>query len=303
MRVLITGIDGFVGRHLSQALTHRGYEVFGTSLTQDVGSIFRADLLVTSDIQRVLMAVQPDRVFHLAGFTSVKISWDQPTVAMRVNQEGTRNLYTGLMQLKSAPRVLLTSTAEVYGTPNYLPIDEGHPTHPNNPYAESKLAQEQVTNTFPDIPTVTARSFPHIGPGQSPNFVTSTFAKQIVSIERGEKPEIFVGNLSAVRDFTDVRDVVNIYTDILEHGRAGSLYNVCSGNSNSIQSILDHLIKLSQKKNIVIRSDPDRLRQNEIPILVGSPQKLQSVIHYAFQYRLNQTLGDILQYWRSIDHF
>lgn len=299
MRVLITGIDGFVGTHLAAHLRDAGDDVFGTTIGPEHDQVFHADLNTATDLDRVVAASQPGFVFHLAGFTSVKLSWDQAAEAMRVNRDGTRELYSVLRRARRTPRLLITGTAEVYGQPKHTPITEQHPTNPTNPYAESKLAQEAVAQDFPEIPTVITRSFPHIGPGQSPTFVTSDFARQIVAIERGGEPRLQVGNLDAVRDFTDVRDVVRAYSALLQRGTTGHIYNVCSGHGYRIADVLHQLVALSSRPNITITTDAARMRPSDIPELVGSPAALQSATGWHPTLPLEQTLRDILDYWRN----
>lgn len=299
MRALITGIDGFVGRYLAAELLAHGYDVYGTTIGPDDDRVKHIDLTDAESVKAVITTLQPELVFHLAGFTSVKESWAHPEEAMRVNRDGTRHLYTALDQLRQPPRVLLTSTAEVYGRPQTSPISEHHPAAPMNPYAESKLAGEHVTGEFPTIPTTIARSFPHIGPGQSPTFVTSDFARQIVQVERGVSPTVRVGNLEAQRDFTDVRDVVRAYRLMMEQPTAGQLFNVCSGNVMSIRQVLETMIAASTSPHITIDIDRDRLRPSDIPILAGDAAKLKQATGWTPAISITEiTLPEILAYWR-----
>ncbi|TAK95435.1 NAD-dependent epimerase/dehydratase family protein [Patescibacteria group bacterium] len=300
MRALITGIDGFVGRYLAAELSAHGAEVFGTTVGSDHDHVRHIELTDPDSVRRVVSELHPDQVYHLAGFTSVKASWDQTELAMRVNRDGTKNLYAALQNLDVKPRVLITSTAEVYGIPTSTPITESHPTTPNSPYAESKLAQERVTGEFPEVPTTIVRSFPHIGPGQSPTFVTSDFARQIVQVERGQASAVHVGNLEARRDFSDVRDVVRAYRLLMEKDTAGQIYNVCSGNVLSIRQVLDALLAASTNKEILVESDPDRLRPSDIPVLAGDSTKLRSTTGWRPEISVAQTtLPEILAYWRE----
>lgn len=295
MRALITGIDGFVGRYLASKLATHGYEVFGTTIEEDHDNVRHMELTDPESVLRVLADVHPDCIFHLAGFTSVKDSWAQPEEALRINRDGTQLLYQALQKLKLSPRVVITSSAEVYGIPQSLPILETHPTAPINPYAESKLAQEQITKEFSDIPTIIARSFPHIGPGQSPTFVTSDFARQIIQVERGLAKVVHAGNLEAERDFTDVRDVVVAYRLLMERGQPNTIYNVCSGVSYSIKQILDRLISMSLKPQIPVVQDPQRIRKIDIPKLLGDHSKLSAATQWTPSIPLKETLANIYQ--------
>lgn len=299
MRALITGIDGFVGQYLAKELAQHGYQVFGTTIGQPTGNIHHLELTDPEGVTKMVTDVKPDSIYHLAGFTSVKASWDNPDEALRINRDGTRHLYLALQRQKLAPRVLITSSAEVYGIPQFLPISETHPTQPMNPYAESKLAQERVAREFPYIPTTIARSFPHIGPGQSSTFVTSSFAEQIVQVERGQATAVQVGNLEAVRDFTDVRDVVIAYRLLLEPKQRPAIYNVCSGTGYRLQDILNRLLSMSSKPNMPVHPNPQRLRPSDIPRLVGDHTKLTAATGWGPRLSLNETLLNIYQSYSS----
>lgn len=303
MRTLVTGIDGFVGGYLASELSAYGHQVFGTRTGRENGNVRHMDLLDTETVRTVLADVRPEHIFHLAGFTSVKESWSHPDEALRINRDGTRNLYQTLQQLKLTPRVLITSSAEVYGIPKSLPVSETHPTAPKNPYAESKLAQERVSKDFPDIPTIVTRSFPHIGPGQSPAFVTSDFARQIVQVEHNQAAAVQVGNLEAERDFTDVRDVVVAYRLLVEKGKPNEIYNVCSGQGYRIQDILNKLLTMSSRPNIPVVKDPQRIRPVDIPILIGDHTKLTAATQWIPHIQLADTLRSIYQsYATPLNH-
>ncbi|MBI5467361.1 MAG: GDP-mannose 4,6-dehydratase [Candidatus Kerfeldbacteria bacterium] len=300
MRALITGIDGFVGRYLANELSTHGAEVFGTTVGPDREYIRHIELTDAANVEVVLRDLKPDLIYHLAGFTSVKESWSRPNVAMRVNRDGTNNIYAACRALQLYPRILMTSTAEVYGIPQTTPINEHHPTAPANPYAKSKLAEEQVAAEFPEIQTTIARSFPHIGPGQSPAFVSSDFAQQIVRVERGQATAVRVGNLDAQRDFTDVRDVVRAYRLLMELPTAGQTYNVCSGNVMTIRRMLETMLAASTSQHVPIDIDRDRLRPSDIPVLAGDAAKLKLATGWLPAISVTETtLPEILAYWRK----
>ncbi len=299
MRAFITGIDGFVGAHLADHLRRQGYDVVGMSMEKsDPPQVFLCNLLDENRLAEVLNIVRPDVLFHLAGFTSVKASWENPELAMRVNRNGTKNLYEALRAQEFQGRILISGTAEVYGIPKTTPVTEKSPTDPQSPYAESKKAQEDVAGTFPDIATVITRSFPHTGPGQLPPFALADFARQIVCIERGMQDELRVGNLAAQRDYTDVRDVVVAYRMLGERGHPGEIYNVCSGTAQSMEAFLQLLIGHA-KAPIRIAVDRERLRPVDIPMLVGDRAKLTAATGWQPSIPLAVTMRDVLDFWRS----
>ena len=299
MRALITGIDGFVGSYLAKELASHDYVVSGTSIGPSHDLVHHLLLEDRAAIEHVLQETQPDVIFHLAGFTSVAASWKAPDEAMRINRDGTSNLFAAITTTGRHPRLLISGTAEVYGIPVQSPIDEDHPVHPNNPYAESKLAQEQVARQHPDVTTIQTRSFPHIGPGQSLNFVAADFARQIVAIERGQANTMMVGNLEAIRDYTDVRDVVRAYRLLAEQGVAGEIYNVCSGHGYRIGELLDYLRSLSTQENISVTPDPTKLRPSDIPSLIGNNAKLRTATGWSPTVDIRDTLGELLAMYRQ----
>ena len=235
MRSLITGGRGFVGTWLAEHLSELGDEV--VRIDQEV-EITDLDALLAA-----VRAAAPDAIYHLAALTHVGQSWDEPLRVLEVNVIGTAALLAAARECGTDPRVLVTSSAEVYGPvtdPDRLPLREGSPTAPLTPYAASKLATEAVvTQAFlgHGQQVITVRPFNHVGPGQAPSFAVSALAKRIVDAERSGARSIPVGNLSARRDFTDVRDVVRAYRLLVESAPAGEVYNVCSGRDVSIDEI------------------------------------------------------------------
>ena len=243
-------------------------------------------------------------VYHLAALTHVGQSWDEPLAVLEVNVLGTGVLLAAARACGTDPKILVTSSAEVYGAvtdPTRLPLTEKSPTAPLTPYAASKLAAEALCAQAwlgHGQRVVIVRPFNHIGPGQSPNFAVSALSKRIVDAERAGAAEIPVGNLSARRDFTDVRDVVRSYRMLIESGNPGEVYNVCSGRDVSIQEIADRLL---DEAGSAVRLVPEAslIRPVEVPVLRGDPSRLTEATGWAPALSLDQTLADVLAHWRA----
>ena len=296
MRSLITGGRGFVGHWLADHLRDLGDEV--VAIDREVEITDPAALLAA------MSEAAPDAVYHLAALTHVGQSWDEPLQVLQVNVVGTAAVLAAARQCGTDPRVLVTSSAEVYGAvtdPGRLPLDEGSPTAPLTPYAASKLAAEAVVaqaHLGHGQHVITVRPFNHIGPGQTPNFAVPALAKRIVEADRRGAATIPVGNLSARRDFTDVRDVVRAYRLLVETGRPGGLYNVCSGRDVSIREIADGLLQLAGT-TLEFETDPSLVRPVEVPVLRGDPGRLAEATGWKPEIPLEQTLADVLAYWRE----
>jgi GDP-4-dehydro-6-deoxy-D-mannose reductase len=296
VRSLITGGRGFVGNWLAEHLRSSGDDV--VQIDQEV------EITDSGALLAAVTEAAPDRIYHLAALTNVGQSWDEPLRVLEVNVLGTGALLAAARECGTAPRVLVTSSAEVYGAvtdPSRLPLTEDSPTAPLTPYAASKLAAEALCIQAwlgHQQHVVVVRPFNHIGPGQSPNFAVSALSKRIVDAERSGAAEIPVGNLSARRDFTDVRDVVRSYRLLLESGAPGSVYNVCSGVDVSIQEIADRLLATAGS-SVRLVSDPSLLRPVEVPVLRGDPGRLKEATGWAPEIPLDETLADVLAYWRA----
>ncbi|GAG14942.1 unnamed protein product, partial [marine sediment metagenome] len=234
------------------------------------------------------------------GFSSVKKSFDYPELCKKINVQGTKNILESTLKTKISPRILIISSADIYGIPKKIPIPENHELNPVSPYAESRKEQEALCKEYADkLKIIILRSFPHIGPGQLPIFVTADFSKQIAEIEKGINPPIMkIGNIKAKRDFTDVRDMVKAYLLAIEKCKPGEIYNVCSGNSYSIQEILDKQLSFSKVK-IKLEHDPNRMRPSDIPELTGDNSKFKQATGWQPEITIDQTLKDLLDYWRE----
>ena len=314
MRALITGVTGFAGSHLAEYLVaHTDFEVWGTDISSNDRNIaeIRQDIhFVEGDISEpevvstILTQAQPDYVFHLAAQAFVPLSWRDPWQTIANNIRAQLNILQTLANSGVKPRVLTVGSADEYGmiTPDELPITEATPLRPYSPYAVSKIAQDMLGYQYyvsHDLPVVRVRPFNHIGPRQSPAFVTSDFAKQIAEIEAGlQEPQIHVGNLDAKRDFTDVRDMVRGYYLALERGEIGNVYNLAAERAYSIRQLLDMFLAMSEIE-IEVVPDAARLRPSDVPVVLGDCSKFRQRTGWQASIRLQESLGDILDYWRE----
>ena len=251
-------------------------------------------------VERALDTVRPAIVYHCAGAAHVGRAWQSTEPTFAANVRGTHHLIEGLRNCGcTATRVLLPSSSLVYASAD-RPLAEDDPLQPASPYAISKLAQELAGTDNTGGPSVlVARAFNHIGPRQDPFFAAPGFARRIADIEaRRWEPEIHVGNLEARRDLTDVRDTVRAYQAIAERGQPGRPYNVCSGRAVAIREVLDQLLS---RARVAIRVvvDPARYRPNDQPVVVGDPARIQSELGWTAEIPLDQTLDDLLEYWRA----
>ena len=303
MKALVTGIEGFVGPHLASFLSSQDYEVAGTYYAFEPAgkSLYHMDILDKTEVANVINEVKPDHIFHLAGFSSVAMSFTMPDECKSINVTGTRNLLDAIKLADIKCKILVVSSADVYGKPITLPIDEKHPLQPMSPYAESRAAQESECLNWPlnsKMQIVVSRSFNHSGPGQTEGFVLSSFAKQIAQIERGIQDNLKVGNLDAIRDFSDVRDVVRAYYLLMQKGKNKEIFNVCSGIGHSIKELLEMMV-LNSSAQIDVEIDASRLRPSDIPVLIGDNKKLVSRTGWGPSIPIEKTLENLLDYWRE----
>ena len=313
-RILITGVSGFVGRHLAAVLARLGDAgVYGTILSpQEVTEanplpgveLIECRLEDPARIADAVRQAQPSVVYHLAAQSSVPRSLTDPEGTFQANVMGTLHLLQALRQAEGLQRVVLIGSAEVYGAlpESMLPANENALMDPSNPYACSKACADmlgaQYFRTF-HLPVIRVRPFNHIGPGQSPAFAASAFARQIAEVEAGIRPpRIMVGNLDARRDFTDVRDVVRAYVLAAERCTPGEVYNICSGKAISMREVLDGLIALSST-GMEVAQDPDRMRPSDIPVTLGDCSRFKSATGWSPQIPMDTTLKDLLDYWRE----
>jgi GDP-4-dehydro-6-deoxy-D-mannose reductase len=314
VRLLVTGTGGFVGGHLLDHLRtdHPEAEVHGVVLPSAAASwrapagvrVLDADLDDPAEAAAVVEQARPDRIVHLAGQSSVHRSWADPGGTLRTNVLGIVHVLDAARRLSLRPSVLVVGSADEYGpvAASELPLRETAPLRPASPYAVSKVAQAALALLYRPaggMRVVVTRTFPHTGPGRGDHFAESSFARQIAEIEAGfREPVVEVGNLDAVRDFADVRDVVRAYTLLLERGGDGETYNVCTGRGRRIGELLDTLLAATPT-SIRVRVDPLRLRPADVPALVGDPARLVADTGWQPRIPLDETLRDLLDYWRA----
>jgi GDP-4-dehydro-6-deoxy-D-mannose reductase len=265
-------------------------------------TLYEGDLLDAGRLHAVLDEVRPAFIFHLAALTNPRLDYQE---LHRVNALGTLALLDAVRQACPTATVLVTSSSAVYGRvpDGGLPIGEDEPLRPANLYAVSKIAQEMVAyQQFAEhgLRVIRSRAFNLTGPGEGAGFVTSAFARQIAEIEAGRRgPVLRVGNLAAIRDFTDVRDAVCAYRLLAEHGEPGAVYNICSEQGMVIRHLLDGLLALSRVPGIDVQPDPSRLQPADVPAQVGDAACLRRATGWLPGIPLSQTLADVLSYWRE----
>lgn len=310
MRVLITGATGFVGGSLTERLLEAGDVIVGLSISgtwprslSHLNSHARVEAFNlasagSSACAELIKRKQPEVIYHLAAQSNPQASVDFPIETWNINLGGTLNLLEGVRLSGLRPRVVLIGSGVSYGNPptEFIPVDENCPLRPNNPYAASKaaadiLAIQHVLAYNADI--VVARPFNHAGPRQSEKYVLGGLARQVAEVERGLKECVIVGNLDVVRDFTDVRDIVDGYHLLAKMGAAGEIYNIGRGVGTRIQDALDFLISQANRP-IQVHVDPARMRAVDSPYLVANPAKFRRTTGWSPKYTIEQTLKDML---------
>lgn len=309
MRALIVGGAGFVGSYLidhlrdeckwSVSVTKMQHE----NIDKKDTDIYDLNILVKDDIVKLLKQIKPDYIFHLAAQSSVALSWKNPSLTIDVNIKGAVNLLDSVRELEYKPRVLLIGSGEEYGhvREEETPVREDNATRPGNVYAATKVAQNLIGKIYCDaynMDIVMVRAFNHIGPNQASMFVVADFCKQVAEIEKGIKqPTIKVGNLAAKRDFTDVRDVVNAYSLLMQKGKTGETYNIGSGEAIAIEYILKLILSMSYAK-ISIEVDENKLRPIDVPIIEANIAKITDATGWHKKIKIEETIADTLNYWR-----
>jgi GDP-4-dehydro-6-deoxy-D-mannose reductase len=305
-RILITGGTGFVGTHLVPFLKSSASHIAvlasgGKSNPQPGVSYHEVDIRERDAVRSVVKEVNPDQIYHLAGISSVDDSWSNPRLTYEVNVFGAYNLFDAAMSLPCPPRILNISTSQVYA-PCSSPLSEDSRLHPNNPYAASKAMAELLVVEYQQRTAggiITTRSFNHTGPSQPPNFVLPSIAKQFAEIELGLRPpSLNVGNIEVKRDFTDIRDVIRAYCLLLERGKPGEVYNVCSGSAIRLADIVQ-MFESAVGRKVTIVTEEARVRSNDVPLICGDPKKIRETTGWHPQIALPKAIADLLDYWRS----
>jgi GDP-4-dehydro-6-deoxy-D-mannose reductase len=308
--ILITGGTGFAGSHLMEALLERGYHQlhlthFGSTQPQLPASVstHSLDLNNREEVSALLEKVQPQAIFHLASIAAVGQSFEQAEKTLINNTLLQLTLLEAIREHAPTARTLIIGSAEEYGLVTLAEdesVDESYPLNPVNPYAVSKVTQDLLAHSYFlsfKLNIIRVRPFNHIGERQTPQFAIPAFAQQIVAIERGQESELKVGNLAAVRDFTDVKDMVRAYITLIEHGQVGEVYNVGSGVGRSMQSIVDELCQLATVP-IQVVVDQSKIRPLDLPRMVANNAKI-SKLGWQPAIPFSETLHRILTYWRE----
>jgi GDP-4-dehydro-6-deoxy-D-mannose reductase len=313
VRFLITGIGGFAGRHLAASLLARGHEVHGTlhrpratlaGLPLEAANLHVTDVTDAQAVDGLVASVLPDGVFHLAGLSFPPASHADPTAVLQTNVLGALHVFAAVRRHRPACRILSVGSADAYGLvdPASIPITESCPFRPLSPYGASKAAMDLVAFQWArgyGLDIVRVRPFNHTGPGQGGYFVCPDFARQVVAIERGlSTPVVEVGNLDVVRDFSDVRDVVEAYVALWERGESGEAYNVASGVGRSVREVLGLFLELAGVR-AEVRTTPERARATDVPTVFGSAEKLRARTGWSPRYEWRRTLSDVLADWRQ----
>ncbi|HTL45735.1 MAG TPA: GDP-mannose 4,6-dehydratase [Vicinamibacterales bacterium] len=302
---LLTGATGFAGSHLldlllnDHAVVHAWFNPGGRMPSHASNHVRwqSVDLLDAAAVEAALREASPSVIYHCAGVADVQAAWRAPARALEVNAVGTHRLLDAAARAGFAGRVLVTGSALVYERSTHA-LTEEDPLAPVGPYALSKLAQEMAAERS-GLDVVLTRSFNHAGPRQDDSYVTSAFARQIADIERGTaEPVLRVGNLDARRDVTDVRDVVRAYRALASSGRPHTPYNVCRGQAYRVGDLLDILLSLASVA-VDVQTDPARLRPSDNPVVLGSHARLTRDTGWTPSIAIEQTLADILDYWRA----
>ncbi len=310
--VFVTGISGFVGSHLAEKLLSMGAQVFGiirrrTSLENIEGvkhklNLINGDISDSYSIFAAMKEIQPDIVFHLAAQSYVPLSWSAPLETIRANVEGTLNVLEAVRKTDTVKRIHFAGSSEEYGhvLPEESPIKESQPLRPISPYGVSKVACDLLCYQYGksyNIGVIRTRTFNHTGPRRGKEFVTSNFAHQIATIiKEKSEPVINVGNLNAVRDFTDVRDIICAYMLAVEKAKVNEVYNVGSGVGRKIEDVLNTLIRLGNVK-VDIKQDPARLRPSDVEYLLCDSSKFRMETGWYPTIPFEKTMSDLLNYW------
>lgn len=316
MKYLITGISGFVGGYYIEYLFKKkpdveiigidanlsGFGFLEESLRKRI-ELCKSSLLDKSAVSDLVEKSRPDYIVNLASYSSVAYSWKNPATCFINNTNIFLNLIEAVRNAGLKARILSIGSSEEYGVVDKkdIPLTEGHRLNPANPYAVARVAQERISQVYASgygIPIICTRSFNHIGPRQKDIFAVGSFAKQIVEGKSGRRNKITCGNLNIVRDFIDVRDVVRAYDLILQKGKVGEVYNVCSGEGHRLSEILD-MLQEKAGSNMRVETDTSLVRPVDNPVIVGSCEKLKSHTGFRSRYNLSSSLNDILEYWQN----
>lgn len=317
MRVLITGVTGFVGSHMAEYCLGLDSEVYGTRrwrspMDNIVGitdklELVECDLIDESSVYSAVSKSRPDYIFHLAAQSYVPSSFVAPRDTLETNIIGTLNLLEAVRRTEIDPVIHICSSSEVYGQvePEEVPIKEDNQLRPQSPYAVSKVGEDLLAYQYfrsYGMKTIRTRAFTHTGPRRGSVFVASSFAKQIAEVEKGTRPPVVrVGNLKSIRTWLDVRDIVRAYWLCVEKCPPGEVYNIGGSTTRSIGEMLEFLLSLSPRKgDIQVKEDPKLLRPSDVTLQIPSVEKFRNATGWEPQIPFEQTMSDLLDYWRGI---
>jgi len=315
-KYLITGFSGFVSRHFLEYLeinqiraSIKGLDIHNPEFNIESFKFIKydfekVDLLHKDSVENIIFEFQPDYILHLASFSSVAFSWKEPILSFKNNTNIYLNLLEAVRKLNLSTRILSVGSSEEYGDVKEtdLPLTEDHPLKPVSPYAVARVSQELLSQIYVNgygLNIIMTRSFNHIGRFQKDIFVVSSFVKQLLEISNNakKKDDLITGDISIVRDFTDVRDVVSAYYLLLNKGEKGEIYNVCSGVGISLENIIQIVCKYLDIE-VIIKVDPKRIRPRDNKLIVGSNRKIKD-LGWNQKYLLEDTLKDMIDYWKS----
>ncbi len=315
-KYLITGFSGFVAKHFLDYLDEKEVPayVLGVDLHRPEFNIYgfkyvrcsfeKTDLLNKDEVDNIIYQFQPSYILHLASFSSVAFSWKNPVASFANNTNIFLNLLEKVRGMNLNCRILSIGSSEEYGNVNEkdLPLTEEHSLNPVSPYAVARVSQEMLSKIYVDgygMDIIMTRSFNHIGPGQKDFFVISSFAKQLTELRKeSDKIELVTGDISIIRDFVDVRDVVNAYYLLFKKGKKGEVYNICSGNGISLKEVIDKMANILDIK-VSTRINEHLIRPNDNRIIIGSNNKIKTDTNWQNEISLNKSLEDIIQYWQK----
>lgn len=312
MKSLIIGADSFAGKYLTDYLIECKQTVIKTSLiasemkNSEMDNIINIDIRDEKGLIDIITSQKPDSIFCLAVVDSISYAWKHPDEVIDIHVKGALSLFEAVRKVDYRIPILVIGSGEEYGFLGYdvLPMNERDKLKPQNIYGASKVCQNLLAQLYCrayEMNILIARSFNEIGPGQIKRYVLSDLCYQIVQMEKGkQEPILHVGNINVARDFTDIRDTVEAYVEIMNKGRASEVYNVGSGKSHKIREVIDIILKLTDIKPI-IRIEEDRIRINDIPILEADISKIKQEIGWYPKFSLNTTIKDMIDYWRAVE--
>jgi GDP-4-dehydro-6-deoxy-D-mannose reductase len=311
MNVAVTGSNGFIGSYLVNSLVQRGYNVYSISRsnTSNLAYLRKSSNFLSCDfgnqnsIKNTFDKLDIDMIYHLAAQSNIPLSWKDPITTFNVNVNGTLTLLEIIRNSKADSKIHIVCSSSEYGSveKKYIPIHEEVPFQPSSPYAVSKVTEDMLGYSYwksYGMKITRSRPFAITGPGKN-NDVMNDWAQNVVEIEAGTKKELVTGNLSATRDFLDVRDCVSALITIADKGKIGDVYNVCSGIGTPLGKIIEIFKSLSKKPFKRIQ-DPQRLRPSDDPILVGTNDKLKN-LGWASKFSIEQSIDDILNFYRDMN--